>query len=512
MRVERVLRGSLKSTRILLAIGLLAGSRVLAGLPVVDTAQTGCYNATTSMACPSSGNAFYGQDAQYNGIQPGYVDNGDGTVSDYRTGLMWQKGLVEEISWDDAVAEGETFALAGYTDWRLPTVKELYSLIDFTGVFGTDSSHSVPFLDRDYFTFFYIGGSRFFDVQEWTSTEYVGLTMFGDETVFGVNFADGRIKGYPKVDPGTGSDLLKYARYVRGKPAFLDNAFVDQGDGTIRDVSSGLIWSKDDSGVGLDWEDALAWVQTQNAANYLGHNDWRLPNIKELQYIVNYRRAPDATVPGQVGPAISTRFNISILPDGQYPYFWSSTTEGDGPPAVRYSRSAYIAFGLAQGWMESPPGSGTWVLVNAHGAGAQRADPKSGDPADYPYGFGPQGDVVRIENYVRLVRGAASYAASTPTPGASMESGDQLAVLENPVVGSCSLRCELVERGWAQLAIFGVDGRLVRSLVTRSLDAGSHVTTWDTRDAYGRAAPAGVYWARLATARGSQTAKVVISR
>jgi len=41
-----------------------------------------------------------------------------------------------------------------------------------------------------------------------------------------------------------------------------------------------------------------------------------------------------------------------------------------------------------------------------HGAGSQRSDPKSGNPADYPYGFGPQGDVIRIFNYVRLVRDA----------------------------------------------------------------------------------------------------------
>lgn len=46
--------------------------------------------------------------------------------------------------------------------------------------------------------------------------------------------------------------------------------------------------------------------------------------------------------------------------------------------------------------------------MDVHGAGAQRSDPKSGDPADYPTGHGPQGDASRIDNYVRLVRGGAS--------------------------------------------------------------------------------------------------------
>src|SRR5690606_22243425 len=56
--------------------------------------------------------------------------------------------------------------------------------------------------------------------------------------------------------------------------------------------------------------------------------------------------------------------------------------------------------------------NGQWIDV--HGAGAQRSDPKIGDPADYPTGHGPQGDAIRIYNYVRLVRDADS-SASVPT-------------------------------------------------------------------------------------------------
>jgi len=56
--------------------------------------------------------------------------------------------------------------------------------------------------------------------------------------------------------------------------------------------------------------------------------------------------------------------------------------------------------------MEQPPGSGNYNLMNVHGAGAQRSDPKDGDPANWPNGNGPQGDVVRIFNYVRCVRDA----------------------------------------------------------------------------------------------------------
>jgi hypothetical protein len=48
--------------------------------------------------------------------------------------------------------------------------------------------------------------------------------------------------------------------------------------------------------------------------------------------------------------------------------------------------------------------NGQWIDV--HGAGAQRSDPKLGHPDDWPFGHGPQGDAIRIYNYVRLVRDA----------------------------------------------------------------------------------------------------------
>ncbi|MEI6195052.1 MAG: hypothetical protein WCS42_12060, partial [Verrucomicrobiota bacterium] len=48
---------------------------------------------------------------------------------------------------------------------------------------------------------------------------------------------------------------------------------------------------------------------------------------------------------------------------------------------------------------------GEYHYVDVHGAGAQRSDPKAGDPGMFPHGRGPQGDVIRINNYIRLVCG-----------------------------------------------------------------------------------------------------------
>ena len=100
---------------------------------IVDTDQLYCYDDVSGISCPGAGDAFYGQDAQYSGAAPRYRDNGDGTVSDLVTGLMWQGDPGEKMTYDQAVAGVSSFNLAGYTDWRLPTIKELYSLIQFSG-------------------------------------------------------------------------------------------------------------------------------------------------------------------------------------------------------------------------------------------------------------------------------------------------------------------------------------------------------------------------------------------
>ena len=167
-----------------------------------------------------------------------------------------------------------------------------------------DSAGQVPFLDTDYFAFAYgdtAAGERIIDSQYASSTKYVSTTMNGDETLFGVNFADGRIKGYGLHMPD-GSVKKFVVQCVRGNPDYGKNDFADNGDGTITDKATGLMWAQADSGKGLDWQEALAWVQQMNAENYLGHNDWRLPGVKELQSIIDYTRSPDTTQSAAIDP------------------------------------------------------------------------------------------------------------------------------------------------------------------------------------------------------------------
>lgn len=385
-----------------LASGSAWGQETGARLPsrpyvVVDTGQDRCYGDRATIDPPAIGEPYHGQDAQHAGHAPSYRDLGDGTVLDLNTGLMWVKARGEKVTWAQARAGASACRAGGHADWRMPSVKELYSLIDFRGSYQRTAARSRPFLDTRYFEFAYGNesrGERGIDCQDWSSTVYTRVTMNNQATVFGVNFADGRIKGYPTMRGPAGRQTAHrlFVRYVRGTPEYGRNVLQDHGDGVITDHATGLSWTKVDSGRGMNWREALAYAEGLTLA---GHDDWRLPNAKELQSIVDYSCVP----------AIDPRFELTRLPDGEYPFYWTSTTHLDGPPDRRAQQAVYLALGRATGWMSLPGARQSPRLMDVHGAGAQRSDPKSGDPADFPRGRGPQGDVIRIDNFVLCVRG-----------------------------------------------------------------------------------------------------------
>ena len=121
---------------------------------------------------------------------------------------------------------------------------------------------------------------------------------------------------------------------------------------------------------------------------------------------MDYERAPESTGSAAIDPVFNITQITNEAGEVDYPWFWTSTTHikssGSGDAAV------YISFGRATGYVHS-----AWMDV--HGAGAQRSDRKAGEfggltyePDGYYLAVSPQGDAVRIYNYVRLVRDAAS--------------------------------------------------------------------------------------------------------
>lgn len=363
--------------------------------PIVDTGVSTYYSNETVIHAPKQGTPFFGQDASYQTNQSSYSDNGNNTVTDNVTGLMWQQRMDEKMTYQEAFAYAKASRLAGYDDWRVPTIKELYSLIQFTGNVKGQKVGDSLFIDTTYFDQ-PLGDTsikeREIDAQTWSATKYVGKTMELDDTIFGVNFIDGRIKGYPQYKHADHSENKMYVRLVRGNEEYGINQFIDNKDGTITDVATGLMWQQEDSKIGMDWESALNYAEELTLA---GYDDWHLPNAKELHSIVDYTRSPQTTNSAAIDPI----FSISSIhdPNGNknYPYFWTGTTHLDG--VNPYSSAVYIAFGEAQGEMNKK-------LMDVHGAGAQRSDPKSTAGENFPQFRGPQGDVVYVNNYVRAVR------------------------------------------------------------------------------------------------------------
>ena len=102
--------------------------------PIIKTGQTDCYDTVgNTIACKGTG-----QDGEFQkGMtwpHPRFTDHGNGTVTDNLTGFMWTKDAQQikgTKKWNDALIRCNNFDFAGYTDWRLPNVRELLSLIDY---------------------------------------------------------------------------------------------------------------------------------------------------------------------------------------------------------------------------------------------------------------------------------------------------------------------------------------------------------------------------------------------
>ena len=136
-------------------------------MPVPDTGQSKCYNATVEIPCPSSGQPFYGQDAQFNINPMSYtkLDGSGNALSDSATSWVMVKDNVTGLFWEMKTNDGtihdwgDTYAwyyigdfikalndahYGGYSDWRMPTIKELIYIVNY-------SIFSGPTIDTGYF-------------------------------------------------------------------------------------------------------------------------------------------------------------------------------------------------------------------------------------------------------------------------------------------------------------------------------------------------------------------------
>ncbi len=249
--------------------------------------------------------ATFGEDADYTINAPSFTDNGNGTVTDNVTGLMWQKTDNGESTWDTAVTNAASVVTGGYTDWRLPTPSELFSL------FNHDANN--PALNTTYFPNNPVARAAYW----WTSDVYGSSTTnvwCGNE--------GGGLGGKPKSETISAGGVLRYhARYVRGAKPTNGHNYLNNGDGTITDLDTGLMWTQVPT-TSTTWDNALTNAESLTLG---GYTDWRLPNIKELQTLTDYTLATATTTTG-----IKPCLNRTLFSTATATACWSSTSlKGD---------------------------------------------------------------------------------------------------------------------------------------------------------------------------------------
>ncbi|HXU47018.1 MAG TPA: DUF1566 domain-containing protein [Thermoanaerobaculia bacterium] len=306
-----------------------------------------------------------------------YTDNGDGTITDDNTGLMWEKkgdngGLhdkdngyvwtgtgTQETIWDwldDVNAEGGT-GFAGYDDWRVPNAKELQTLVNFQNsppmTSGAFNANCVP-------------GATVLTGSCTPVTGYTSSTTWARSTgmAWGVSFYEGLLFPYDKTSglrvravrgglsgplPATGQTTTYAANKNDGIPgavtvpddgtvqAGAPLSFTDNGNGTLTDDNTGLVWEKKGDNGGLHDKDNFYWwsgngadetiwdwLEDVNAEAFAGRQDWRIPNARELLSIASFQNqwaVPAAfnnnCVPGATVLTGSCAFQSS---------YWTSTT------------------------------------------------------------------------------------------------------------------------------------------------------------------------------------------
>lgn len=218
-----------------------------------------------------------------------YTDLGNGIVRDNVTGLMWQQATAPGITdgahtWQEAADYCAALTLGDYTDWRLPTLPELTTLVD-NGIASPG-----PTIDTMYFPD--AAASAYWSATaNATGTAYAWFVKFD----------------YGTVSYGSKTGAAYYVRAVRGE--ISGSSFTDNGDGTVADSVTGLVWEQATGLTASTWEQAQAYCQSLTLGE---QRDWRLPTRNELQTIVDYSRSD---------PAASTDF----FPDTVSSNYWCST-------------------------------------------------------------------------------------------------------------------------------------------------------------------------------------------
>ena len=346
-------------------------SVVISGaIKLPKTGQLNCYDSTgTTVSCgtPSAN----GQDGalQKGGAWPDpRFTNADGTtpvsgsaVIDQLTGLMWTTdanapgpaacGPGVDKNWQaalDYIACLNTNAFLGYSDWRLPNRKELWSLTHI-GQSNSISSLNTQGIAAQASYYWSSTTSAYIPGAAWRVALYNGEVFGGTKTgtncVWPVRTGQDRAStevpktGQTTCSDSSGNQIACADTRQDGelqKGVSWPNPRFTNPDGTspvsgsvVIDQLTGLMWPQNadapgpvacSPGSSKNWQTALDYVACLNTNSYLGYSDWRLPNINELESLLNLEKAN-----------MPSWFNMQSFTNVQASYYWSSSTYAGYP-------------------------------------------------------------------------------------------------------------------------------------------------------------------------------------
>ncbi len=259
---------------------------------------------------------------------PRFKDNGDGTMTDTLTGLMWLKdanyaktighdpdGTGDgRMTWEHALDFVKTINVGGYTDRRLPNINELMSLVNY----GLEDQspwlryHGFRNIEADFAhpSRYWSSSHGYYKDHAYTIRWYDAYIYPERKSWVGAKFFVWLVRGNPESPPakvwqpgqekyydtdeswisceGTGQD-----GEIRAGADWPVPRFTDHGDGTVTDNLTGLMWTKDaritiTQGLGhLSWKDAINFC---NNLELGGYTDWRLPNVNEMRSLIDFSR------------------------------------------------------------------------------------------------------------------------------------------------------------------------------------------------------------------------------
>jgi hypothetical protein len=287
-----------------------------------------------------------------------FSDNGDGSVTDNLTGLVWLRdaGCFPQALWQAAVTEVHALASGQCSltdsskagDWRMPNLVEMESLID--------ASAANPALTPNH-PFRNIAAMPY-----WTSTSYFGGET-GSPQAWAVRLADGsyindsvqNVKATSALGVwavrGTAAGTVKlqasglFVGYLAGDDGSIQagvplvgSRFIENGNGTVTDAVTGLIWLKQANCLEGDWATEVAATRSL-ASGQCGLTDgstagqWRMPNRKEMQSLADRNQNNEAYyLTYTFLNSDQTVFQPAILVNFfEQSYYWTSTTDAADP-------------------------------------------------------------------------------------------------------------------------------------------------------------------------------------